>query len=124
MAPAGDEAGARQQPAGEQRFGKRNGQGETPGHAENRKAVGEACAGSAKFFRHPGQRQPGVAQRLPQRRLPAPSWALLTVWGSARSAKIRAATSATILSFSPATIPRSFSAVTPIVSPPPWPRYA
>ena len=65
------EPGARQQPAGEQRFGKRNGHGEPPGNAENRKAVGEVRAGAALFFRHPGERQPGFGERVPQRLLPA-----------------------------------------------------
>jgi hypothetical protein len=35
------------------------------------KAFGEARAGAAAILGHPGQRQAGFAQRLPQRRFPA-----------------------------------------------------
>ena len=92
------DAGARQQPAGEQRFGERHRQRIAPGNAENRKAVGEARA--ALFFRHPGERQAGLRQRAPQRRLPLAVAGAVDGCGSARSANIRAAVSATILSLS------------------------
>ncbi len=105
------QASARQQPAGDQRFGERHGEREAPGGAQHRKAVGEARARATQLFRNPGERQSGVGERTPQRRLPvppfAPSFARLMVWGSARSAKIRAATSATIWSLSPVTLPGS-----------------
>ena len=46
------------------------------GGAEHAETFGEACAGAAAVFRHPGKRQAGLAQRLPQRRFPC---ALLVV---------------------------------------------
>ena len=58
------------QPAGQQRFGERHGERAAPGGAEHGKAVGKACAGAAEIVRHPGERQPGLLERAPERRLP------------------------------------------------------
>ena len=43
----------------------------TPGRAQHAETFGEAGAGAAAILRHPGQRQAGFGQRLPQRRFPA-----------------------------------------------------
>src|SRR5262249_43045230 len=61
---------ARQQPAREQGFGQGHRRREATGDAEDREAVGERSAGTALRVRHPGERQPGIDQRLPERRLP------------------------------------------------------
>ena len=54
IAPAGAfDAGLRQQPAGEQRFGQRHRQRVAAGGAENGKAVGQARAGAAQRFPAP-----------------------------------------------------------------------
>ncbi len=63
-------AAARQQPAGGERFRQRHREREAPGDAENGEALGEAGAGAAQIFRHPGERQPGLAQRTPERLSP------------------------------------------------------
>ena len=64
------DARARQQPAGNQRFGERNTQREAAGHAEYLETFGQANAGTAQALRHPGERQAGFAQCMPQRRFP------------------------------------------------------
>ena len=66
------ETGTCQQPAGGERFGERHRERKAPGDTENRKAVGEACPRAAQMFRDPGERQPRLAERVPQRRLPRP----------------------------------------------------
>ena len=77
------------------------GSGIAAGDAENGEAVGQAGAGAALFLRHPGERS---GRRPPSRATAVPSSsssrARLIVCGSARSANIRAAVSATILSLS------------------------
>ena len=60
----------RQQPAGEHGFGQRYRDGKTPGGAENGKAFGKARTRTVAILRHPGQRQAGLGQRLPERGLP------------------------------------------------------
>ena len=61
----------RQQPSRQHGFGQRHRDRETPGRAQHAKTFGEAGAGAVAIFRHPGQRQAGFGQRLPQRRFPA-----------------------------------------------------
>ena len=61
---------SRQQPAGGQRFRQRHRQGEAPGDAENGEAFRQAGARATQSLRNPGERQPGVVERLPERLLP------------------------------------------------------
>ena len=65
------DAGAREQPAGEQRLGQWNRRRKPARDTQYLEPVGQARTGSAMLFRHPGQGQPGVDQGLPQRRFPA-----------------------------------------------------
>src|SRR4029077_16899605 len=54
--------------------------------AEDGEPFGEAFARAATIFRHPGQREPGLAPRLPERCLPV---ALLVVVDSLRIGEVR-----------------------------------
>ena len=67
-----------------------SGTAKRPASRSTAKPSGEAGAGAAQVFRHPGQRQPGLFQRGPGRRLPGVAGALLTVCGSQRSRRMRA----------------------------------
>ena len=73
------QSGAREQPTGQQRLGKRHRHRETSGGAEHRKAVGKARARATQLFGNPSERQPGVGDRTPER--PPPSAVLGPVDG-------------------------------------------
>ena len=60
----------RQEPARQHGFGERDCDRETSGGAQYAKTFGEARTRAAAIFRHPGQRQAGFGQRLPERGLP------------------------------------------------------
>ena len=62
--------GLREQPARQHGFGERHRDRKPPGCAEHAKTFGKARARAAAVFAHPGQRQAGFGQRLPQRRFP------------------------------------------------------
>ena len=97
IGPAGDrDPGLRQQPAGEQRLGERHRRGEAAGDAQHGEPVGHLRPGAAELVGDPGQRQPGLLQRIPQRLGPLAFLGLVDGVGSQRSWKIRVAVSTMI----------------------------
>ena len=62
--------GLRQQPARQHGFGQRHRDRKASGRAQHAETFGERGARAAAIFRHPGQRQAGFGQRLPERRFP------------------------------------------------------
>ncbi len=58
-------AGAGQQPASHQGLGEWHRDGEPPGRAQHREAVGDRGAGAAEILRDPGDGQPRLLERLP-----------------------------------------------------------
>ena len=90
------EAGTRQQPAGEQRFGERHRDRVAPRNAEHRKAFRKLRARAACSSGTHASVSPVSASACQSVAFQPSSCALLMVCGSARSAKMRAAVSATI----------------------------
>ena len=64
------DTGARQKPAGGQRFCQRYRKGKASGNANNGEAFLQACGRAPQRLWNPGERQPGIAERSPQRLLP------------------------------------------------------
>ena len=65
-----DDAGPRQQPAGEQRLGQRHGRSVAARLPQHGGSVAQFGAGAAEGLGHPGEREARFLQRRPSRRLP------------------------------------------------------
>jgi len=61
------DAGLREQPTRHQRLGERHRSGEAPSDPQYRETVGHCCPGAAKIIGNPGERQPRLFERIPQR---------------------------------------------------------
>jgi hypothetical protein len=81
------DAGARQHPAGHQGLRQRRRDGEAAGRTQYRKAVGHRRAAAAEILRDPGDGQPRLFERIPQRRGPHTAFGVIDRGGLAQILK-------------------------------------